>query len=140
MTNYLDADYADCKMDRKSTSETYQFLENCLVSWSSKKQNSVTLWTIKAEYVAAVAQVLWMKYTLIDYDLYYDHTKIFCDNISNIHMIKNVNQYSKTKHIEIRYHFLRDYYEKGDIEIDYVSTNFQLVDIFTKPLDTFVVN
>ena len=50
-------------------------------------------------------------------------------------MTKNTNQHSKTKHIEIRYHFLRDRYEKGDIEIDYVSTDFQLADIFTKPLD-----
>ena len=61
--------------------------------------------------------------------------KYFCDNTSTIHMIKNANQYSKTKRIEIQYHFFRDHYEKGDIEIDYVSTNFQLVDILTKPLD-----
>ena len=50
-------------------------------------------------------------------------------------MTKNVNQHSRTKHIEIQYHFLRDRYEKGDIEIDYVSTDFQLADIFTKSLD-----
>jgi len=50
-------------------------------------------------------------------------------------MTKNANQYSKTKHIEIRYHFLRDYYEQRDIEIDYVFTDFQLANIFTKPLD-----
>ena len=50
-------------------------------------------------------------------------------------MTKNANQYSKTKHIDFRYHFLRDHYEKGDTEIDYVSTDFQLADIFTKPLD-----
>ena len=76
-----------------------------------------------------------MKHTLLDHDLHYDHVKIFCDNISTIHMTKNANQHSKTKHIDIRYHFLRDHYEKGDIEIDYVSTDFQLADIFTKPLD-----
>ena len=50
-------------------------------------------------------------------------------------MTKNANQHNKTKHIEIRYHFLRDYYEKGDTEIDYISTNFQLADNFIKPLD-----
>ena len=60
-------------------------------------------------------------------------------------MTKNANQHSKTKHIEIRYHFLRDHFEKGDIDIDYVSTDLQLADIFTKPLDlldfpSFVVN
>ena len=76
-----------------------------------------------------------MKHTLLDYDLHYDHVKIFCDNTSTIHMTKNANQHSKIKHIDIRYHFLRDHYEKGDIEIDYVFTDFQLADIFTKPLD-----
>ena len=53
-----------------------------------------------------------MKHTLLDYDLHYDHIKIFCDNTSAIHMTKNANQHSKTKHIEIRYHFLRDHFEK----------------------------
>ena len=54
------------------------------------------------------------------------YIKIFCDNTSTIHMTKNANQHSKTKHIEIRYHFLRDHFEKGDIDIDYVSTDFNL--------------
>jgi len=58
----------------------------------------------------------------------------FCDNTSTIHMTKNTNQHSKTKPYR-NHHFLRDHYEKGDIEIDYVSINFQLADIFTKPLD-----
>ena len=114
-------------MDRKRTSETFQFLKNCLVSWSSKKQTSVALSTAEAEYVAAGAccvQILWMKHTLLNYNLHYNHIKIFCDNTSTIHMTKNANQHSKTKHIEIRYHFLRDHLEKDDIEIDYVSTEF----------------
>jgi hypothetical protein len=138
MTSYSDADYAGSRVDRKSTSGTCQFLGNCLVSWSSKKQNSVALSTAEAEYVAAgacCAQVLWMKHTLLDYNLCFDHVKILCDNTSTIHMTKNANQHSRTKHIDIRYHFLRDHHEKGDIEIDYVSTEFQLADIFTKPLD-----
>ena len=69
--SFLDADYAGCSVDRKSTSGTCQFLENYLVSWSSTKQNSVTLSTTKAEYVAAgacCAQVLWMKHIRLDYD------------------------------------------------------------------------
>ena len=75
-----------------------------------------------------------MKHTFHDYDLHYDHVKIFCENTSTIHITKNANQDSKTKHIQIRYHFLKDHYEK-DIEIDYVSIIFQLADIFTKPLN-----
>ena len=61
--------------------------------------------------------------------------KIFCDNTNTIHMTKNANQHSKTKHIKIWYHSLRYHYDKGDIEIDYVFTDFQLADIFTKSLD-----
>ena len=138
MMSYSDVNYAGCRVDRKSISGNYQFLRNCFVSWSSKKQNSIAFSTAEAEYVAVgacCAQVLWMKHTLLDYDLQYDHIKIFCDNTSTIHMTKNANQHSKIKHIEIRYHFLRDHDEKGDIEIDYFSTDFQLADIFTKLLN-----
>ena len=80
MTSFLDADYAGCRVDRKSTSRTCQFLGNCLVSWSSKKPNSVALSTVEAEYVAVetcCAQVLWMRHSLLNYDLHYDHIKIF---------------------------------------------------------------
>ena len=101
----------------------------------------MALSTAEAEYVATgtyCVQVFWMKHTLLiilDYDLHFDYIKIFCDNISTTHMTKNANQQSKTKHIEIRFHFFRDHYEKEDIEIDYISTNFQLADIFIKQLD-----
>ena len=61
---------------------------------------------------ACYAQVLWMTHTLLDYDLHFDHIKIFCDNTSTIHMTKNANQHSKTKHIDIRYHILIDHFEK----------------------------
>ena len=90
MTSFSDADYAGCRVDRKSTSGTCQFLGNCLVSWSFKKQNSISLSTAEAEYVAdevCYFQVLWMKHTLLDFDLHYDHIKIFC-NTSTIHMTK----------------------------------------------------
>ena len=92
----------------------------------------------ETEYVAAEAccvQVIWMKHTLLDYDLHYDHIKLFYDTTGTIHMTKNTNQHSKIKHIDIRYHFLRDHYKKGNIEIDYIFTDFQLVDIFTKLVD-----
>ena len=70
MMSFPDVDYVGCRVDRKSISGTCQFLGNCLVSWSSKKQNSVALSTAEAEYVAAgacCAQVLWIKHTLLDY-------------------------------------------------------------------------
>ena len=138
LNGFSDADYAGCRIDRKSTSGTCQFLGHSLVSWSSKKQNSVALSTAEARYVVArncCAQLLWMKQQMEDYGLYFDHTPIKCDNTSAINLSKNPIQHSRTKHIEIRHHFLRDHVQKGDIELQYIHTDKQLADIFTKPLD-----
>ena len=135
--SYSDADFAGCKSDRKSTSGTCHFLGNSLVSWFSKKQNSVALSTTEAEYIAAgscCAQILWMKQTLKDFDVDFECTPIKCDNTSAINLSKNPILHSRAKHIDIRHHFLRDHIQRGDIMLDFVSTNFQLADIFTKPL------
>jgi hypothetical protein len=108
------------------------------VSWASKKQNSVALSTAEAEYIAAghcCAQLLWMRQTLRDYGYKLSKVPLLCDNESVIRIADNLVEHSCTKHTAIRYHFLRDHQQKGDIEIAYVSTHNQLVDIFTKPLD-----
>ena len=104
----MDADFAGYKADKKSTSGTCHFLGHSLVSWFRKKQNSVLLSTTEAEYIAVgscCVQALWMKQTLRGYDIYLD--KIMCDNISAINLSKNHIQHSRTKHIEIKHHFLR---------------------------------
>ena len=80
------------------------------------------------------AQVLWMKQQLVDYDLEFTKIPIFCDNISPINLIKNLIQHSRTKHIKIRHHFIRDHVHRGDIELNFINSKSQLVDIFTKPL------
>jgi hypothetical protein len=108
------------------------------VSWASKKQNSVALSIAEAEYIVVghrYAQLLWMRQTLTDYGYKLSKVPLLCDNESAIHMADNPIEHSRTKHIDIRYHFLRDHQQKGDIEIAYVSTHNQLADIFTKPLD-----
>ena len=69
-----------------------------------------------------------------DFNLHYDHIPIKCDNTSAISLTKNLIQHSRTKHIEIRHHFIRDHVQKGDIELHFVSTDKQLAVIFTKPL------
>jgi hypothetical protein len=143
LIRYSDVDYAGCKIDRKSTSGTCQFLGRSLVSWASEKQNSIALSVAEAEYIAAghcCAQLLWMRQTLRDYGYKLSQVLLLCDNESAIHMGDNPVEHSRTKHIDIRYHFLRDHQQKGDIEIAYVSTHNQLADIFTKPLDekTFI--
>jgi hypothetical protein len=138
LLGYSDSDYAGCKVDRKSTTGTCQFLGRSLVSWSSKKQNSVALSTAEAEYVAAgacCAQLLWMKQTLSDYGCKFSKIPLLCDNESSIKLANNPVQHSRTKHIDIRHHFLRDHESKGDIALRHVSIERQLADIFTKPLD-----
>jgi hypothetical protein len=108
------------------------------VSWSSKKQNSIALSTAEAEYVAAsacCAQLLWMKQTLNDYGCRFTKIPLLCDNKSAIKLANNPVSHSRTKHIDIHHHFLRDHETKGDIVIHHVSTKKQLADIFTKPLD-----
>jgi hypothetical protein len=71
----------------------------------------------------------------MDYGYKLSKVPLLCDNLRAIHVADNPVEHSRTKHIDIRYHFLRDHQQKGDIEIAYVSTHNQLVDIFTKPLD-----
>jgi hypothetical protein len=108
------------------------------VSWASKKQNSVALSTAEAEDIVAghcCAQLLQMRQTLRDYGYKLSQVPLICDNESAIHMVDNPIEHSRTKHIDIRYHFLRDHQQKGDIEIAYGNTKNQLADIFTKPLD-----
>jgi hypothetical protein len=138
LLGYSDADYARCKVDRKSTSRTCQFLRRSLVSLSLKKQNSVALSMAEAEYVAAgncCAQLLWIRQTLKDYGYTMNHIPLLCDNDSAIKIAYNPCEHSRTKHIDILHHFLRDHVIKGDIVISHVATNDQLADIFTKPLN-----
>ncbi|KAJ4805895.1 Pol [Rhynchospora pubera] len=139
LLGYTDADFAGDRMDRKSTSGTCQFLGGSLVSWSSRKQTSVALSTAEAEYVAAgscCTQLLWMMQTLRDFELDFQKVPILCDNTSAILISKNPVLHSRTKHIEIRHHFIRDHVEKGDVELIYIDTKEQIADIFTKPLPT----
>ena len=138
MHAYSDADFGGCKIDRKSTFGTCQFLGNMLISWFFKKQHSVVLSTIEAQYIATdscCAQVLWMKQQMKDFGITMDHIPIKCDNTSAISFTKNPIQHSRTKHIEIRHHFIKDHVQKGDVVIKFVDTLHQLTDIFTKPLD-----
>ena len=104
----------------------------------SKKQNSVTLFTTGAEYISAgscCSQLLWMKKLLSDYGISQDTMVVYCDNSSTINISKNSVQYSKTKHINIRYHFIRDLVERKIVVLEYIPTERQNADIFTKPLD-----
>ena len=124
--------------ERKSTLGTCQLLGRSLVSWLSKKQNSVALSTAEAEYILAgscCAQLLWMKATLNDFGIKFKKVPLLCDNESAIKLTNNPVQHARTKHIDVRHLFIRDHQQKRDISIENVGTKDQLADIFTKPLD-----
>ena len=104
----------------------------------SKKKNYVSLSTAKAEYIATrscCSQLLWMKKLLTVYGISQDTMVIYCDTSSAIDISKNPVQHSKIKHIEIRYHFIRDLVERKIVCLEYIPTERQNADIFTKPLN-----
>nr|GEY03248.1 retrovirus-related Pol polyprotein from transposon TNT 1-94 [Tanacetum cinerariifolium] len=120
---------------RRSTSGSAQFLGDKLVSWSSKKQKSTVISTTKAEYISmsgCCAQILWMRSQLTDYGFDFNKIPLYCDNRSAIALC--CNNHSRSKHINIRHHFIREQVERGVVELYFVSMDYQLADIFTKAL------
>nr|GFC29510.1 retrovirus-related Pol polyprotein from transposon TNT 1-94 [Tanacetum cinerariifolium] len=108
-------------------------------SWSSKKQDCTTLSTAKAEYVslsACCARVLWMRTQLTDYGFHFNKISIYCDSKSSKAISCNPVQHSRTKHIAVRYHFIKEHVKKGTTELYFVKTDYQMADIFTKALPT----
>ncbi|KAI3493174.1 hypothetical protein L1887_42164 [Cichorium endivia] len=135
---YSDSDLGGYSIDRKSTSGGCQFLDGKLISWQSKKQTCVSISTAEAEYVAAAActsQIIWIQSQLKDYAINMRKIPLFCDSQSAIRICHNPVQHSKTKHIALRYHFIKSHVEEGNIEVHFVHTTEQLADIFTKALN-----
>nr|GEX46306.1 retrovirus-related Pol polyprotein from transposon TNT 1-94 [Tanacetum cinerariifolium] len=134
---YLTANHAGCQDTRHSTSGSMKFLGDRLVSWSSKRQKSAAISSTEAEYIAlssCCAQFLWMRLQITDYSLGFNKSPMYCDNKSAIALCWNNVQHSRSKHIDIRYHFIKEQVEKGVIELYFVNTEYQLADIFTKAL------
>ncbi|GKE17515.1 retrovirus-related pol polyprotein from transposon TNT 1-94 [Tanacetum coccineum] len=137
LTAYADADHAGCQDTRRSRSGSAQFLGDKLVSWSSKKQKSTAISTTKAEYIAmsgCYAQILWMRSQLTDYGFVFNKIPLHYDNRSAIALCCNNVQHSRSKHIDMRHHFIREQVEKGVVELYFVTMDYQLADIFTKAL------
>ncbi|GJS55146.1 putative ribonuclease H-like domain-containing protein [Tanacetum coccineum] len=138
LESYSDSDYAGANLDRKSTTGGCQFLGRRLITWQCKKQTIVATSTTEAEYVAAASccgQVLWIQNQMLDYGFNFMNTKIYIDNESTICIVKNPVYHSKTKHIAIRHHFIRDAYEKKLIQVLKIHTNDNVADLLTKAFD-----
>nr|GEX37688.1 hypothetical protein [Tanacetum cinerariifolium] len=134
---FADADHAGCQDTRRSTSGSVQFLGERLISWSSKRQKSAAISITEAEYIAlsgCCAQILWMRSQLSDYGLAFNKIPMYCDNKSAIALCCNNVQHSRSKHIDIRYHFIKEHIKNGVIELYFVNTEYQLADLFTKAL------
>ncbi|GJW97404.1 putative ribonuclease H-like domain-containing protein [Tanacetum coccineum] len=127
LTAFTDADHAGCQDTRRSTSGSMQLLGDRLVSWSSKRQKSAAISSTEAEYIAlsgCCAQVLWMRSQLTDYGLGFNKIPIYYDNKSNIALCSNNVQHSQSKHIDIRYHFIKEQVENGVVELYFVRTEY----------------
>ncbi|GJZ55842.1 retrovirus-related pol polyprotein from transposon TNT 1-94, partial [Tanacetum coccineum] len=137
LTAYADTDHAGCQDTKRSTSGSMKLLRDRLVSWSSKRQKSTAISSTEAEYIAmsgCCAQILWMRSQLTDYGLGFNKIPMYCDNKSAIALCCNNVQHSRSKHIDIRFHFIKEQVENGVVELYFVNTEYQLADIFTKAL------
>ncbi|KAD7117006.1 hypothetical protein E3N88_04274 [Mikania micrantha] len=140
---FSDSDYEGCDIDRKFTSTGCQVLGDRLISWQCKKQQTVSISIAEAEYVAAFAccsQVVWMQHQLLDYGLNFNNTPIFYDNDATIQICKNPVQHSKTKHIDMKVHFIRDYYDHKLIKMEQIDTKLNVANMFTKPVSISTFN
>jgi hypothetical protein len=135
---YTDSNWAGSASDRKSTSGCCFSLGSAMISWQSRKQSSIALSTTEADYIVACfasCEAIWLRKLLTGlFDLEMEATVILCDNQSCIKMTENPVFHDKSKHIEIRYHYIHDMVQKGAIKLQYVGTDEQVVDVLTKPL------
>uniref|UniRef100_A0A6N2K750 Integrase catalytic domain-containing protein n=1 Tax=Salix viminalis TaxID=40686 RepID=A0A6N2K750_SALVM len=138
LVGFCDADWAGSEDDSLSTSGYAFSFGSGVFSWASVKQNTVALSTAEAEYVSAseaTTQAIWPRFVLDDFgEMQTEATPMFCDNMSSISMAKNPVFHQKTRHINRRFHFIREALQEGKISVKFCSSEDQLADIFTKAL------
>lgn len=138
LEGFVDSDWAGDAKDRKSTSGYLFFLKQSLLSWLSRKQTTVALSTTEAEYVAATSaaqEAMWLRNLLVDFGIQQvGATIIYEDNQGAIKLASNSKNYTRVKHISIKYHFIKDLIENGMIKLVYCCTERMLADVMTKAL------
>ncbi|KAJ4755932.1 polyprotein [Rhynchospora pubera] len=137
---YTDSDWAGCPIDRRSTSGYCIFLGKNIISWSAKKQNTVSRSSTEAEYrglALTCAELLWVQYILQELHIHLPSPPImWCDNIGATFLASNPMFHSRTKHVEIDFHFVRERITSNSLLVRYLCSVDQLADIMTKPLST----
>jgi hypothetical protein len=137
LVGYSDASYAEDHEDRHSTSGLIFIKNGAALSWKSRKQKIVSLSSMEAEYIAltdAVKEGMWLKKFEMEFDQEKTILQVYEDNQSAIKTAKNRVHSDRSKHIDVRYHFVREEMEKGNLELVYCPTEFMVADILTKPL------
>jgi hypothetical protein len=136
LQGYTNANWVGSTVDRKNTSFCCFTLGSSMLSWCSNKQSSVTLSTAEVEYIAlSVAEAVWLRKILTHlFDHEMDPTTIHCDNQSCVNLFENPMFIDKSKHNEIKYHYIRDMVQRKIVHVQYLPTHEQITDIFTKPL------
>lgn len=144
LTAYSDADWGGCPDTRRSTSGYCVFLGPNLVSWSAKRQPTVSRSSSEAEYKGVantVAELCWLRNLMLE--LHCNITKasiVYCDNISSVYLASNPVKHQRTKHIELDIHFVREKVAIGEVKVIHVPSSLQYADIFTKGLPTSLFN
>lgn len=138
LSGYTDADFARDIESRRSTTGYAFLIGGSIVTWRSQRQKTVALSTTEAEYMAAcegAKEAVWLRQILIDIGYKQDAaTPIYIDNQSAIRLVKNPELHHRTKHIDVRLHFIRGLFESQIISVDYMRSEKQLADVLTKPL------
>lgn len=138
LVSYTDADWGGCPDTRRSTSGYCVFLGDNLISWSAKRQTTLSRSSAEAEYrgvANVVSESCWIRNLLLELHCpLLSATLVYCDNVSTIYLTGNPVQHQRTKHIEMDIHFVRDQVARGQVRVLHVPSRYQLADIFTKGL------